>query len=350
MSAETMPVALVGHEGKPFVIEDRSVPREAEPGTAIVDITLCGVCGSDLAAFRHAGPYPPYLSGHEWTGIVRAVGDGSAGVAVGDRVVAGVPPACGHCAMCLAGHHTRCERIMALPFGQDPLAPDHGALARSLQFPADYLIKVPAALSDIEAAMVEPATVALHAVRRLPPAVGDASVVLGGGPVGLFAAQLLKGAGAGAVIVVEPQSRRRQLAGDLGATASVPPGREAERAIAAASSGRGADIVYDCVGNEVALASAVELARPGAAIMMVGVSSAPISVTPLKWMMKELTFHTSLAHHHHEFAITMELMASGRLVAAPLAGPIVGLHELEKTFIELAGGADYIKVLIDPSL
>ncbi|WP_231447483.1 zinc-binding dehydrogenase [Brevibacterium zhoupengii] len=100
------------------------------------------------------------------------------------------------------------------------------------------------------------------------------------GPVGLFAAQLARIAGAGTVLVVEPQGRRRALALEIGADVAVKPGEETRDAIHKASSGRGADLVYDCVGNEAAIATAIELCRPGAAIMMLGVASGNVSISP----------------------------------------------------------------------
>lgn len=345
-----MPVAIIATPNAKLEVMDFPVPVTAAPGAAIVDIALCGICGSDVAAYRSNGPYPPALSGHEWTGTVRLVGEGVSDVNVGDRVVAGVPPACGRCPMCRAGHHQRCEAIMALPFGVDPLTPDHGGYARSLQFPASYLVPIPDELSDSAAAMVEPATVAMHAVRRNPPAPGSTAVVLGAGPVGLFAAQLVKMAGASTVVVVEPRQRRRAVALEVGATRAVEPGDGASQLIRDITGGIGADLVLDCVGNAAAFASAVDLARPGGTVVMVGVSSTPITVEPLTWMIKEITLVATLAHLSHEFPMTIDLMASGQLLVEPLLDHVVGLDELDSVMSELADGKDYIKVLVDPKL
>ncbi|GAA0977601.1 galactitol-1-phosphate 5-dehydrogenase [Nocardiopsis tropica] len=324
------------------------LPEKAGPGTAVVEIGRTGICGSDVSAFKDGHDYPPFLSGHEWGGAVLDVGEGVADLAVGDRVVAGTPPACGRCAMCRAGHAQRCEGLTALSFGTHPLTPAHGAYAERITVPAEMLIRLPDGVDDDQAAMIEPATVALHAVRRRPPLLGETAVVMGAGPVGLFAVQLLRLSGTGRVVVVEPRQRRRGLALELGADAAVAPGAEAAAAVQHASGGLGADLVFDCAGNEAALTAAVELCRPGATIMMLGVASGSVSVSPLAWLSKELTVQTSLAHLNHEFTVTADLIASGRLRTEPLHDATVGLTELPRALADLAAGQDHVKVLVDP--
>lgn len=327
---------------------DFPLPEEAVPGAAVVRVDLCGICGSDVAAFRAGSPYPPAITGHEWTGTVLSVGEGVDHLEVGSRVVAGVPLPCGRCVHCAAGLTQRCVELTAIPFGLEPLSPPHGAYAERIQFPASSLIPVPDALPKEQAALVEPATVALHAVRRLSPQIGETAVVLGAGPVGLFALQLLRLAGASKVVVVEPREYRRRLALDLGATVAVDPGQPALDAVASASDGLGAAVVYDCVGNEASLNSAVELSRVGAGIMLVGVSSTPITVNPLGWMVREITLHTTLAHLNHEFGVTVDLMLSGQLRTDGIADVVVGLDGLGDALSALADGGDHVKVLVDP--
>lgn len=262
---------ITGREQLAF--KDFPLPETAGPGTVVVGIGRCGVCGSDVTAFREGVPYPPFLSGHEWGGTVLAVGDGVTDLSEGDRVIAGTPPACRRCAMCRAGHDERCEGLTSLAFGTHPLTPLHGAYAERITVPAEMLVPIPGTVDNDQAAMVEPATVALHAVRRRPPRPGDTAVVLGAGPVGLFAVQLLRLAGARRVIVSEPLERRRALAVSLGADAAVVPGEEAQSAVRDLTNGLGADLVFDCVGNEAAFTAATELCRPGATIMIVGLNA-----------------------------------------------------------------------------
>ncbi|MBK7948204.1 MAG: alcohol dehydrogenase catalytic domain-containing protein [Deltaproteobacteria bacterium] len=247
-------------------LEVREVPEpEARPGAAIVAIERCGICGTDVAAYRSGDPYPPFLCGHEWVGRIAALGAGVTGLHAGDRAVMGVPVACGLCAECRAGHGHRCAAIMALAYGLHPLTPSHGGYAPRIAVPADHLVVAPEDLPVDAAAQVEPATVALHAVRRRPPRLGDHVLVLGAGPIGLYAAQLARIAGAGEVHVLEPKAERRALAAGLGATSAFEPGPEATEAIRARTPGRlGVDLVYECSGSQAAMDAGFELVRPGA--------------------------------------------------------------------------------------
>lgn len=270
-------------------------------------------------------------------------------VHVGDRVVAGTPPACGRCGMCLASHWERCAEYSSLDFGTHPFTPSHGGYAERIEVPAEVLVTVPGELTDDEAALVEPAAVALHAVRRAPSVVGAQTVVIGAAPVGLFVSQMLANAGAAEVIVVEPRERSRELVSRLGATVATSSA-EAAAMILDKTEWLGADFVFDCVGNEPAFTSATELARPGATIMLVGAATSGIQVSPLTWLSKELTIRASLAHLNHEFHMAMKMVADGSLVMVPLIDKVIGLKHFEEALNLLADGEDAVKVLVDPAL
>ena len=331
-------------------IETREVAEpEARPGAAVVAIERCGICGTDVAAYRSGDPYPPFLCGHEWVGRVAATGSGVTGIREGDRAVMGVPVACGVCPECRAGHAHRCAAIMALAYGLHPLTPPHGGYAPRIAVPADHLVFVPEDLPVDAAAQVEPATVALHAIRRRPPRVGDRVLVLGAGPIGLYAAQLARIAGAGEVYVLEPKAERRALAAELGATLALAPGPETFESIRDRTGRLGVDLVYECSGSQAAMDAGFELVRPGGAFMLIGVSSAGIRLDPLACITKEILLDNSTAHHHHEFRIAMDLMLDGRLRTDPILSRTVSLDGLADAFASLASGRD-AKILVAPAL
>lgn len=346
-------------------IELREFP-EPQPveGAAVVRVDRCGICGTDVSAYRHGNPYAPFLCGHEWAGTVLAIGPNGSNTSVGpqgplaggasssrlregDRVVMAVPVACGQCAECRAGHGHRCAAIMALAYGIHPLTPPHGGYAPRIAVPADSLVVVPDALSIDDAAMVEPATVALHAVRRRSPKLGDRVLVLGAGPIGLFALQLARIAGAGEVFVLEPSAARRALAASLGATKVLAPGAAADSWIRERTGGLGVDLVYECSGSQDALDTGFELVRPGGAFMLIGVSEEGVRLDPIACITKEVLLDNSTAHHHHEFAITMDLMLDGRLRAAPLHSRTLSLEDITDGFEALVAG-DEAKILVAP--
>jgi (R,R)-butanediol dehydrogenase/meso-butanediol dehydrogenase/diacetyl reductase len=260
----------------------------------------------------------------------------------------GVPVACGVCNECRAGLAHRCAAIMALAYGMHPLTPPHGGYAPRIAVPADHLVVVPEDLDVDAAAQTEPATVALHAVRRRSPRLGDRVLVLGAGPIGLYASQLARIAGAGEVYVLEPKVERRALALQLGATLALSPGAEASETIRDRTGRLGVDLVYECSGSQAAIDVGFELVRPGGAFMLIGVSAGGLRLDPLACITKEILLDNSTAHHHHEFRITLDLMRDGRLRTAPIHSRTIGLDGLVDAFASLAAGRE-AKILVAPN-
>ena len=227
------------------------------PGGVVVDVAYCGICGTDVSAYRSGRPYRPAICGHEWTGTVSA-SDAAAGPAEGDRVVVGVPAPCGTCGSCRAGHPEHCMATVDVVHGRDRDAPPHGGFASRLAVAASRVIAVGDDLDDVTLAMVEPVTVSVHAVDRSGMRPDDLVVVVGAGPVGLLTMQCARAMGSGEVVVVEPDPGRGALAGALGAAAVTTP-EAAPDVVAGRRGGLGADVVFDCAGGADALASAVAL-------------------------------------------------------------------------------------------
>ncbi len=315
----------------------------------VVDIALCGICGTDVHAFQSGQPYHPAICGHEWTGHISAVGRDVRGLAEGDRVVVAVAPACGGCAACLAGQADHCLAAFASAIGRDPLAPPHGGFAPRIAVAATRVVKAHPTLTDAQAAQVEPTTVTFHAVRTSLLRLGDTAVVQGAGPIGLTTLQWVRAAGAGQVIVVEPNPQRRELATRLGAHHVVPPGAEAGQLVRELTHGLGADVAYECVGRPDAIQAAVDLARRGGAMCLIGLADSDAPIVPATWLVKEIRVTAALAYLREEFDMAMGMMADGRVVVDPLHTSTVGLDDLAGTLADLAGGESVeTKVLVDP--
>ena len=343
-----MQAALITGERR---VELREFPEPAPaPGCVVVDIAFCGVCGTDVHAYRSGRPYNPAICGHEWSGTVSATGDGVRSLSEGDRVVVAVAPACGTCDACRAGHADRCLASFLSATGRDALAPRHGGFAPRLAVGADRVVRTMPGLSDELAAQVEPATVAFHAVRRSGLRLGDVAVVQGAGPIGLVTVQWVRAGGAGAVVVVEPNAARQALARELGADLVVPPGEEAAELIRERTSGLGADIVYECAGLPSAIQAGVDLARRGGELCLIGLADSDAAITPATWLVKEITVTSALAYLHEEFEMAMGMIVDGRVRLGPLHSSTTSLPGLAGVLDDLASGAsEQTKVLVRPS-
>lgn len=316
----------------------------AVPGAAVVDITRCGICGTDIHGFIGPGPYHPAICGHEWVGTVSAVGAGVTAVSEGDRVVGAVAPPCGACPECRAGRPAYCIPSLLGMIGRDPLAPPHGGFAPQIAVDAGRLARLDVPLADDDAAQVEPATVALHAVQRTLPHPDETVIVQGCGPIGLLVLQCARALGAHHVIALEPDAHRRRLAVDLGATEALTPDEARERFGRA-----GADLVYECAGVASTVQQAVDLVRRGGRVNLVGLASGSASISPGTWLMKEVQVTASLGYLHHEFGEVIDLIADGAVRVAPLHDRTITLDELPVTIAALADDpSSATKVLVAP--
>ena len=324
---------------------------EPEQDKAVVQIDYCGICGTDVHAYISGEPYNPAICGHEWTGRVSAAGPGATNVKEGDRVAIGIASACGQCPTCLRGDASHCETAFAGAIGVGPLAAPHGGFASAIAFESHRLYQVDSALSEADAAMLEPATVALHAVRRTDIRLGDSAVIVGAGPIGLLVLQAARAAGAGHTVLVEPEPERRRLGGLLGADTLIDPAAEDAREAIQARLGRsGADVVFECAGIPRTIQDAVNLVRRGGVVSLVGLANLPAEINPGSWIIKEVRLAASLAYLHEEFEMAMGLVADGRIRCGPLHTGTVSLDGLGGAFDKLADHPADIKILLDPRL
>ena len=322
---------------------------EPEPGKAVVQIDYCGICGTDVHAYLSGDPYNPAICGHEWTGRVSAAGPGVTDVKEGDRVAVGVTSACGQCPTCRRGDASHCETAFASAIGMGPLAAPHGGFASAIAFEAARLYRIDAAMSEEDAAMLEPVTVALHAVRRTDIRLGDTAVIIGAGPIGLLVLQAARAAGAGHTILVEPAPARRHLGGTLGADTLIDPvDEDAREAIRATLGRQGADVVFECAGIPRTIQDAVDLVRRGGVVSLVGLPNLPAEINVASWLVKEVRMTASLAYLHEEFEMAKGLVADGRIRCAPLHTGTVALDGLASAFAKLADCPADVKILLDP--
>ncbi len=343
-----MQVALVTGQHR-LELVDMPEPTP-EPGKAVVDIAYCGICGTDLHAYASGDPYNPSICGHEWMGQVSALGKGVTHVREGDRVAIGIASACGNCRACRRGNSAHCETALLGAMGMGPMATPHGGFARAISMDAQRIYRVRDDLSDPEAAMLEPLAVAVHALRRTGPMLGDRTLILGAGPVGCLVLQCARAAGVGPIVVVDPHEARRALALRLGADHVLDADPETLPQRLEDLFQGGADLVFECAGVADTIDQSVQLVRRGGKVSLVGVPSSHVQINAPNWIIKEIHLVTSLAYQYEEFEIAQGLVQDGRVRLESLHTRTVGLADLDSCFVDLLDSPADMKVLVDPRL
>ncbi len=257
--------ALVLREYNRLVLEELPEPVPG-PGEVLVRVRACGICGSDVHGLDGSTGrrVPPLVMGHEAAGEIAALGTGVAGLEVGRRVTFDSTIYCGRCAFCRAGEINLCDHRQVLGVSCEEYRRD-GAFAEYVAVPSRSIYPLPEGLSFERAALVEPLSVAVHAVDRLAPREGERAVVLGAGVIGLLALQVLKARGCGRVIAVDLDRGRLELARELGADQTFAPekGTDVAAELVRLSGGAGLDLAVEAVGLPATVETAVNCLRKG---------------------------------------------------------------------------------------
>ena len=315
----------------------------------VVEITLCGICGTDIHGFNTPGPMRASICGHEWTGIVSKTGDEVGRIKEGDRVVVAVPPSCGLCVSCQAGQMDKCNTVLEATVAAGRFDTPHGGFAPRIAVNHWRTVIADSRLSDSQAAQIEPTTICFHAVRSTSPKLGDVVLVQGAGPIGLTTLQWAQVAGAGTVISVEPDPVRREVALSLGADYAVEAGEKALELVQEVTKGLGADVVYECAGVAPALQSAVDFARRGGTVSLIGLAASDALTKPAEWLRKEINVSASLGYTHEEFEMAMSYVANSEINLDAIHTGTVPLKDIDKAFSDLSSGTSgELKILVDP--
>lgn len=337
--AEVMRAAVYRGLGE-LEVTQLPVPQVG-PGEALVQVSFCGICGTDLHNVLDGWGIADAVGGHEWSGRVVAVGDG-ASLRTGEMVIGGPDPGCGQCPHCLAERPNLCEERGAI--GTERF---HGAFAQYLAADASKLIPIPEGLDPRLAAYTEPLAVALHAVTVGEVSEGQEAMVFGAGPIGLGVAAILVEAG-NSVRVVEPSSTRRELAKRVGATVLEPdelttswyPGDVPADAV---------DVVFEASGVKAAFESGLAQLRRGGRLVQVGNGLDYPTLDTNRMILNELNVTAAFNYDVDGFERAIELIGSGRLPLDVLIEPGVRrLDDLLEAMQDLRSGAAAGKVMVQP--
>lgn len=345
--------ALVVRGPDDFAVED--VPRpEPGPFEVLCRVRAVAICGTDphIIQGHYPGFWPkawPLIPGHEWCGEVVELGEGAAalGWEAGTRVAGASHAPCGFCRRCVQGRYNLCEN-----YGDERLHRQYGHNAAGAY--ADYVVhsvrsvfRVPDALSDEEAAMLDPAAIALHTVKRGGLAPGDTAVVVGPGVMGLLVAECARALGAGRVMVVG-RGDRLAVAARLGhETVDFTAGDPVE-AVRAATGGLGAEVVLECSGAAGALRDSTAMLRKGGRVAVIGIPMEDAEVPLQRIVLDEIEI-VGVRAAAGEMPEVIPLVTAGRVRLRELITHRFALEDFEtayRTFTERREGA--LKVLVSP--
>ena len=317
--------ALVLTAYKQFQLQDLPEPAVGARDV-LVRVKACGICGSDVHGMDGSTGrrQPPIVMGHEAAGIVDRVGAAVTGFHTGDRVTFDSTIYNPDSFFSRRGQINLCDDRRVLGVSCDDYR-QNGAFAELVAVPDHILYTLPPAMTFEQAALVEPVSIAVHARNLTPLATGDAVAVFGAGLIGLMMIQVLKNAGAGAVIAVDIDDGRLALARAVGATDVVNSGNaDAVAAVRALTSGRGADVAFEAVGIEATVRAAIAAVRKGGAVTLIGNLARDVAIPLQTVVTRQLRLQGSCASAG-EYPECLDLIASGKIdvdrfisAAAPL--------------------------------
>jgi L-iditol 2-dehydrogenase len=247
-------------------VQDWAEPT-AGPNDVVIEVAAVGVCGSDVHYFKHGriGDIVidrPLVLGHEAAGTISAIGKDVKHLQVGDRVTLEPQRPCGHCEQCWSGAYNMCPDVifMAAP-------PYHGAFARRVVNPADFTFRIPDSMSYEEAAMMEPLAVGFWAAERAQIGAGKKCLVIGAGPIGLLAAQVLAARGASSIVISDVHPERINIIRRFGRFIAHDAGADPNYAMV-----EPVDHIIECSGSPEVLNRALQRARPRGSVALVGIN------------------------------------------------------------------------------
>jgi (R,R)-butanediol dehydrogenase/meso-butanediol dehydrogenase/diacetyl reductase len=341
---ETMPA--VRFQGvREVTVEDIDVPRPG-PGEVVLEVSHCGICGSDLHFLLEWGGKKGAIEGHEYSGRIVALGEGVTGWEIGEAVVDGPSSRCGRCEYCLANRPFLCVERDRVGTGESDW---QGAFTQYTRVQAGDLLRIPDGLSMRHAALTEPLAVSLHGITRAGGVrPGTRWLITGGGPIGYLSVAALKAMGVDDIVVSEPHEKRRALCERLGAR-TVLPDELPVPVMPHDLVDEPFDVVLECSGNRNAMEAGLAQLKRGGTLVLVGAGVHRPKFDNNRILLNELVITGAYVYDHDGFPRALELLASGKMPNDLLVeADYVPLDGLLDAAIKLGDGDLAAKVLVVP--
>jgi L-iditol 2-dehydrogenase len=341
--------ALVLEAYNKLVYKEMPEPEISE-NEVLVQVKACGICGSDVHGMDGSSGrrHPPLIMGHEASGIIVRTGNRVSDFSEGDRVTFDSTVYCGTCFYCRQGIINLCDNRRVLGVAPADYR-RHGAFAEYVAVPQHILYRLPEGLSFAQAAMVEPVSIAFHAVALTPVSLNDSAVVIGSGMVGLFVIQALRAAGCGTIIAVDLEQGKVDLACKLGADHGLLASEvDVAEEVRKLTDKRGASIAVEVVGNSAALNTAIASLRKGGALTIVGNLAATVDF-PLQEVVTRQIRVSGSCSSCGEYPACLDMIARGTVNVDALISQVAPLSEGAAWFERLYNQEQgLMKVILTP--
>lgn len=335
--------AAVYQGNRTVVVETRPIPTPG-PQEVLIEVSHCGICGSDLHFVMEDWGRPGAVHGHEYSGVIVDVGAEVNGWRVGDRVIGGPGRGCGGCDPCRLGSTHLC-----LDRDKAGVTPSQGAFAAYKALPAAQLFRVPDGLDLRSAALTEPTAVALRGVRRSAVRPGQRVLVTGAGPIGLLSVAILRALGIDDVTVSEPGSRRRERATAVGATQAIAPDELAQPGLPMDLIDEPYHAALECSGRADAMVAALAALGRSGTLVLSGTGMVRPKFDANRIILNELIVTGSVEYTRIDFEDAIALLDGGGLPVSDLIEPEdVHLAEVQRAMERLVAGELAGKVMVVP--
>ncbi len=283
----------------------------------------------------------PTVLGHEASGVVVEVGAGVSAFRPGDRITVDPFIACGRCYQCRSGHHNMCV-------SREIYGKRRGAFAEYAVLPERAVCPLPEGMSFEEGALLENLGIAVHAIEHEPRDPGDLAVVIGCGPIGIMAAQVLAAQGV-RVVLTDLTEPRLEMARRISGGRVLDVRRDDVRQeVAALSGGRGADLVLEAAATQSALDQALDVVRDRGTVVTIGTFNGPVTFNPFfKMTRREIRLVSSIGRTWETWRRMVQLVDGGKVNLEPLVSHVLPMDRFEEGF-ELARSPESMKVLLRP--
>ncbi len=330
--------ALVKYGNKDGEVEIRDIPiPKIEPEDVLLEVKAAGICGWDIEMWRHTMANPvkvPVVQGHEFSGVIKEVGEKVTCFKVNDRVVSETAAfICGKCNQCLAGNYNLCAKRKGFGYGVD------GAFTSFVKVPERCLHNIPENVDFNHAALTEPACVAYNALvymSRIIP--GKPVLIIGPGPIGLFCLQIARLSGAGPIIMAgtSVDKIRFDAAKKLGADLIINVEKEEAREIVLKTTKQeGCHLVIDAAGNKHALKLAIDLVARMGQITKIGWGPEPINFSLDPILTKGARLQGTFSHTWNSWEAVLSLISQGKILMEPMITKIIEIDQWLETFKEI---------------